>query len=315
MSQNILLVGAGALGSRHLQSLAGSADVAAVTVVEPHAAARETATGRWNEIAGSAGKILRFAELHSLSTEFDAAVVATPSFGRLAVLDTILKTGVTRILCEKVLFQTERDLDAAVSLAAQRGADVRVNHVYRYANAFMTLHDLQISYPLRLTVKIGGDGMGCNLIHYLDLLEYLSGATLVALDVSIDPPHAAKRGPAYLEFCGRATAVTSNGAKLDLSYVEGAANAPLITVESATGRIEIDEGSGTLTGELTGFAVQAFNTPRVSALTGRILEDQRTGHCRLPTLAQSAPANRLMLARFNQQIHGRHAPDLACPIT
>lgn len=315
MSQNILLVGAGALGSRHLQSLAGAADISAVTVVEPNFAARETAIERWNQISGSAGKSLQFADLDSLSTAFDAAVIATPSPGRLAVLDKVLALGVKRVLCEKVLFQTERDLDAAVPLTTQTRADVRVNHVYRYADAFMALHDLQLGTALRLTVRIGGDGMGCNLIHYLDLLEYLSGAPLSGLDVAIDPPHASKRGPAYLEFCGQATAKTANGGTLELSYVEGPVAAPTITVQSAYGQIEIDEGSGAINGKLPGFVVDAFDAPRVSALTARILEDQRTGNCRLPTLFQSAPANRLMLTRFNQQIHGRHEPDLACPIT
>ena len=314
MSQTILLVGAGALGSRHLQSLAALAECDAVTVIEPNLAARRTAEGRWAEMADSANKVLNFSALDEIAGPFDAAVIATPSPGRLDVLDKVLALGCRRVLCEKVLFQTERDLDAAVRLVQVRGADVRVNHVYRYVESFIALKDRPIR-TMRLTVRIGGDGMGCNLVHYLDLLEYLSGAAVATLDVALDPVHASKRGPAFVEFCGRAHAVTRNGAELDLAYIPGTVTAPVITVERDDGTVTLDEGTGSMKTTLPGFPLLSFVEPRVSALTGRILSDQKAGQCRLPTLQQSVEANRLMLTRFNEHIHGRHDFDLVCPIT
>lgn len=315
MSQNVLLVGAGALGSRHLQSLAASAEFNTVTVLEPNPAARQTAEVRWTEVGDSANKVLTFTDFDNIAGPFDAAVIATPSIGRLDVLDRVLALGCRRVLCEKVLFQTERDLGAAVRLVQSRGADVRVNHVYRYADALIALKDIPVDGAMRLTVRIGGDGMGCNLIHYLDLLEYLSGEALVALDVALDPVHASKRGPAFVEFCGSASAVTRNGSKLDLAYIPGTVSSPVISVERDYGTVILDEGTGAVKTTLAGFPVISFVAPRVSALTARILADQKAGQCHLPTLQQSAEANRLMLTRFNEHIHGRHDLDLVCPIT
>lgn len=315
MNRNVLLVGAGALGSRHLQSLAGSTRVQSVTVVEPNPKARETATMRWAEIATGSDKTLIFAELDDLTSAFDAAIIATPSPGRLRILEAVVALGCERILCEKVLFQTERDLDSALEVVKRHGTDVRVNHVYRYAEAFVELRGRSQPAATRVTVRIGGDGMGCNLIHYLDLLEYLSLSRLAELEVGINTVHTSKRGPAFVEFCGRATAVTNCGARLDLAYVEGQASAPVITVENADGRVVIDEGTGSVQSTLHDFSVTSFSAPRVSVLTSVVIEDLWDQTCLLPTLMETSTANRLMLAHFNHQIHGRHDRDLICPIT
>lgn len=313
---NILLVGAGALGSRHLQSLADAPAISAVTVVEPNDAAREVALQRWQDVAGHAGKQLSFVHVDALRGAFDAAVIATPSPGRLEVLERVLDLGIPNIVCEKVLFQTVADLDRAVAVIAEGNADVRVNHIYRYAQPLSVLAERTRGKAFSLDVSVGGDGMGCNLIHYLDLLEYLAGDTVSTLRAQIEqPPHPSKRGPSYLEFEGVAHASTGSGAKATVTYNTGPASAPIIGVTLGDSDLQIDEASGLFRSTFRDIGDGAFAAPRVSALTWKILADQRAGICHLPTVADTAHVNRLMLAQFNQQLHGRHDDALVCPIT
>jgi hypothetical protein len=73
----VALIGAGQLGSRHLQALARLPAGSRVTMVEPSEASRSTAQSRWAEVAGQ-GIAVEFVEgLGQLSGEIDVAIVAT----------------------------------------------------------------------------------------------------------------------------------------------------------------------------------------------------------------------------------------------
>ena len=131
---NILVVGAGQIGSRHMQALANTQDVAAVTAVDPGAAARDTALARWNDVPGDAGKTLKLAaslaDIGRTET-FDLAIIATSAPGRLEILKGIVALGVRRVLSEKLLFQSVAQLNAAVALCADKGVSLYPNYVYR----------------------------------------------------------------------------------------------------------------------------------------------------------------------------------------
>lgn len=319
MNESILLIGAGNLGSRHLQSLADAPWIGRVVVVEPSQAAAEVARTRWHDVPNCQGKELIFAALDDVAQHgpFHAAVIATPAPGRLQVLRAVLGLGIKRVLCEKVLFQSEAELDDALTLAAEAGADIRVNHIYRYLDALCKLRALTVGQKVSMSVDIDGDGMGCNLIHYVDLFAYLSGSDVSELTAEIDKPvHESKRGGNFVEFTGKAVAADALGGQLRVAYHDKApAAAPRICVEGEFGRVVFDEAAGTVASDLAPLQGLVFNVPRVSALTAPILAAQREGHCLLPTLEQSAAMNRLMLKTFNVQLTGRHARELACPIT
>ncbi len=315
--QHALLVGAGALGSRHLQSLAADAHIKHVDVIEPNEDAHCVALARWGEIAGSASKTLRFCKLGELKRTPDAAIIATPSKGRLAILEDVLGTGTKYVLCEKVLFQTEAELRAAVTIVAQAGADVRVNHVYRYAPPFDELGGRLIKHQINLDIMVGGPGMGSNLIHFLDLFGFLSRAEIAALSVELDRPLlASKRGPAYAEFTGSATARTTRGDRLSVRYGrDSVPSSPRMTIAIGAARIVIDEGAGTVLANDGELRTNRFTSPRVSSLTARILRKMVEGTCPLPRIHDSESANLMMLKELNVAIHGKHSPATVCPIT
>ena len=319
MTERILLIGAGALGSRHLQSLASAPWIGHVTVVEPSAEAAAVANTRWQDVPGHETKQLVFSTLDELASQgaFDAAVIATPSAGRLALLQRVLDLGVKRILCEKVLFQSVAELDRALELATAAGADVRVNHIYRYVDAFKAVRAISQDQRIDMTVDIDGDGMACNLIHYVDLFAYLAGGDIEGLEARVDQPvHASKRGNKYVEFTGTATARNTLGSTLRVTYHDREpARAPRIVIRGPFGEIVADEALGTVQAADAALAALAFEVPRVSGLTAPILVDQREGRCLLPSLAQSTPMNRQLLETFNRQLTGTHAADQLCPIT
>ncbi|HEY1100021.1 MAG TPA: hypothetical protein VGF99_13885, partial [Myxococcota bacterium] len=102
----LLLVGAGELGSRHLQGLAVVA-ADEVLVVEPSPTARDRAAARYLEVASPASPLLRFVDdVAAVDARADVGIVATGSLHRRAVVEGLAGAGVLprRLVLEKFLF-------------------------------------------------------------------------------------------------------------------------------------------------------------------------------------------------------------------
>src|SRR5688500_5671616 len=105
---HVLLVGAGALGSRYLQGLA-KLDGASIRVVEPDPKAVEVARQRFAEVGGDPGALV---SLPAIEGRADLAIVATSSGPRRAIVERLLQDPPGALLLEKFLFQREEDYAA-----------------------------------------------------------------------------------------------------------------------------------------------------------------------------------------------------------
>ncbi len=315
-----LLIGAGQLGSRHLQGLAGAESLTSFSVIEPSAASRKVAESRFAEIDAAAAKPLRFIENATLPTETtapDYAVLATGAKHRLPTLQTALGLGVKRLLCEKVLFPSIAEYRAGMQLVENAGADARVSHIMRYVPLYQNLRAQLAQNPAPLTMEItGGEaGMGCNLIHYLDLFQFITGHAVRTLQCRIaHPVLPSKRGADYIEFTGEAEAETAEGDRFHLNFHAGSSALPTIEIRFGSQHYRISEGKdqwSCVTDDTAG----PLEFPFMSGLSGRIFQDILAGHSPLPTLAECFEVNRMMLNAFNAQLHETYDEHTHCPIT
>jgi predicted dehydrogenase len=205
---NVLLVGAGRMGRRHLRGLRAAG--CAVTVVDPSPVAREAAG------ADAAAAFESLADALAADA-YDAAVLAETAAGRLERVAALAGAGMRSLLVEKPLEQSRARAHALAAAATEAGADARVNHVFRTIGRFQELRAL--TGPFQLSVVGGAYGLACNGIHWLDLALYLSGDRGGRLlygeldDVRI----ASGRGPLFGDFGGRALFGFDDGTRLFLS--------------------------------------------------------------------------------------------------
>jgi predicted dehydrogenase len=313
--RRVLVVGAGGIGSRHLQALAVSTAIGEVYAIEPRSEARDLASQRWEQSAALATRKLTFVTLDQIHFIPDAVILATPAMGRIDLLGRLLELGTKRILSEKVFAQRVVDIDRALELEASHGARIWLNQVYRYSPVFKAIRAVAAGASIRMDVKVGGDGMGCNLIHFLDLFEFVSADRIAELDVHVDlPVHASKRGGELVEFTGRAEARGGAGSQFVCAYQEGESHPPVITLSWGSSEVCVSEQDGSITGQV-GDLPPYFAAPRVSELSAQALVDCAAGQALMPRLSETASLNRLMLAAFNQALAGRHSDDLTCPVT
>lgn len=313
-----LLIGAGQIGSRHLQSLAKLPSLQTVYVVEPNPNAEEIARARWQEVAQKESASLQFLPVHALNRQLDVdvAIIATPAVGRLAVLRTVIEMGITKVVAEKILFQSIAEFRLAMELCEQNSIEVVCNHVYRYVEIFSRIRKILGHEPFTMDVQAGNNGMGCNLIHLIDLFQYLSKSEIQSMETTIERPLCqSKRGKAFVEFSGKAEVWSSHGSRLCVVFSGVHPKPPVFTITSGHSMVLLDEGTSQVHTNIAELEGIPFMSPRISDLTQNIVKELLTGSCRLPTLRQSFQANYYMLQAFNEALFGKRDEAQTCPIT
>ena len=168
----IALIGAGQLGSRHMQGLALLEAPARVTVVDPFAASLATAQERFAQVKQQNVEAVFTQSFDELPQALDGAVVATGADRRREAIERLLARSRVRVaLLEKVLFQRIEDYGAVGTLLDKSGTRAWVNCSQRLWPFFRDLRPKTLGKSsVRIVVRGTQWGLGCNAIHNLDLL-------------------------------------------------------------------------------------------------------------------------------------------------
>lgn len=289
---DVLLVGAGNIGFRHLQGLGKIHPLIQLWVVDPDTSALERAAAEWQLIGGVAGRFLR--DIEQLPVTASACVMATPARGRLELVRRLLPciSGDT-IIIEKVAFTSISEMHAAGLLLDAAGKQAYVNCPRRIWPLYTRLRALLAGKRLALTVRGRDLGLGSNGVHFLDLLQYLSGETeLQVVEFSGGKVRPAKRA-GYYESYGRLRVITPGGSSIELSAMEEDPEQITINITSALGEMKVDEVRGIVTGEHGWIGERA---PYQSELTGLVMQGLLDGRgCKLAPFSTSRAAHAPLL--------------------
>ncbi|MGH1487433.1 MAG: hypothetical protein ACRBCI_14560 [Cellvibrionaceae bacterium] len=186
----ILLVGAGALGSRHLQSLVAhkANDLERhVYVYDPSVAALNMARQRVEEVDQAANVFVYYSDnLNFTINSFDVAIVATSASVRLAAIKSIIAVyKIDYFVLEKILFQSQSVLDEARSFLNDNAKGVWVNCPRRYFPSYKKLANLyHDATAIHMSVSGNLWGMACNTIHFIDLWFFLAKISSYSISLS-----------------------------------------------------------------------------------------------------------------------------------
>jgi hypothetical protein len=227
MSEIVALIGAGQLGSRHLQGLAKVERALDIYLVDPSAASLALSVERYNAVATcSDTKVTPLQSVADLPRAIDVAIVATTANVRFDVLNQLMAhSQVGSFLLEKVLFQDLAHYEQARQLLRDRAARTWVNCAQRLWPFFIDLRRQYVNDPdLEIVVTGSNWGLGCNSIHNTDIAHFLwegHGTHAAALDKDI----LNSKRPGFHEFTGELVSTFASGGRLrQISYARG--NAP-----------------------------------------------------------------------------------------
>ena len=246
--RTLVVIGAGQLGSRHLQALAKIDFPANIQVVDPNQTSLQVAEERYSEIAKNSliNEISFLGSIDELADEIDFCVIATNADVRLRVLkDLLANKSIRFLLLEKVLFQSLEELNEAQILLRPLEGRVWVNCPRRMFSVYQELKKYFVGKgPIHYQL-IGSDwGLACNGIHFLDHLAWLVEDSLKELDITgLDAIiHETKR-PGFVEFTGVLQGIYENGSRISLISIPNQ-QVDFIKIYTENMQLEVREGDG-----------------------------------------------------------------------
>lgn len=315
----IALIGAGQLGSRHLQALALLDRATRITVVDPTESSLATAKERFAQIRQDKVEAAFTRDFGALPESLDAAVVATGANVRRDAIEALLRRSKVKVaLLEKVLFQKVEDYVAVGALLEKAGTRAWVNCAQRLWPFFRDLRPRTLG---KSNVHIGVTGaqwgLGCNAIHNLDLLAFMTGAGDCRVESGLDAGSIPSKRAGFIEFTGTLYAFGERGSRVvQTSFREGSAPFAFeLQCEAFHATWDVAAESMRIADSVGGWKwrEEKMSPLYQSKLTQLVLAEMlEKGSSVLPTYAESAALHLKMLTVFLRHL-GPGAQ--ACAIT
>lgn len=309
MVSTVVVIGAGNIGSRHLQAINKCEKELKVFAVEPMAIAQK----RSREILGTTSQYINYVDkIEDLPTNIDIAIAAVNSgVRRQAVEQLLTHSSLKYMILEKVLFPYVKDYAEVGEIFQNYGVRAWVNCARRSWPYTKKLKEyFEKSKMISICLQGNMWGLGCNTIHYIDFLTYLTGCfdpifvDTSALDKDIIP----SKRDGYVEFTGELN-IQIGPHHLKLISSPGDFNGFIFDIRSEMLSCYItekgSEGFNVITDLSTGIQrTESFEVPFQSNLTTQVVSDLLdTGNCQLTTYEDSAKLHIPMLRAFAMKVN------------
>lgn len=310
--RNIILVGAGGIGRRHLQALAKCEIPLRIKVVDINKEALKKAEEEFRKVENNTvDKIVEFyTDINKGIEKADLGIIATNSDTRKDVIKNLLnQTEVFDLILEKILFQCLEDYEEIMELLDQRNVKAWVNCPRRLIPFYQEIKkSLNNNERIWYTVQGGDWGLASNAIHFIDHLAFFTNETEIEVDKSfLDNNVKESKRKGFLEFTGKLYCHTKNGSELALLSINKSAAPLLITILSNSAFYVVDENTqrAKVAKANNGWRWEEidFKFYYQSELTNIVVKDIfETGSCWLTSLKESILLHKVMLEAFIQHI-------------
>jgi predicted dehydrogenase len=301
----VAIIGAGQLGSRHLQGLKGAASPLAITVMDSSEDSLQVAKERYDSIPAVGEKAINFVTtLQQLPQSLDLVIIATGSKPRAAIVKSLLAySSVKYLVLEKVLFPVLAEYDEISNLLKEKQVRCWVNCPRRMYGMYKHIKEMiDTSKLIYMTNADENWGLCCNAIHMIDLFLYLNGETTYTVETKWlnDSIEESKRG-GYIEMTGTLKVKTPKGNELTLISENNFTGEKNIIIENGDNLYTVSEGEGFwLHNKKYEYAM-----PYQSQLTGLLADELlKTGGCSLSpfdlSVAYHKPFIKAMLQKYNE---------------
>ncbi len=323
--KTIAIIGAGQLGSRHLQALAAVDFPITVQVVDPSSDALKIAKERFEqEMPATNVKQLTFHNsLDELYSILDFCIIATNADIRGVIIEKLLlKKEVKYLILEKILFQTEHEYGKIEELIQKHNVKTWVNCPRRMWPVYRDLREKFMNNRI-LEMNIAGSnwGMATSTIHMIDLLAFLTGNDdyNVSYDY-LDHDVLESKRKGFVEFTGALKGMFKDGSFFNVSSYRSGSVPTIIELISEKHIFVIREFCGHgLDFRRDGQWMPeefSFETPFQSKLSRLFIKQIiETGSCDLTSFEESVKLHKPMLNCFMSFLKSRGVEVDKCPVT
>jgi hypothetical protein len=286
MAYNILIAGAGQLGSRYLQGLSKFIDLLDIFVFDISDDSLNTARLRWEMCNNNFHQVHYIKEYSKLPQSIDLAIVSSTSNVRVEIIKEIVTySHVEYWILEKILATSVADLNeikslTKTSLNAWVNTPMHAWPLYKYLTS-------KYPSPKNISAKfLNFNGLACNCIHYIDFVSRWVNSEVEVVDLTgVKERWISSKRNGFFEIEGKIFIIFKDGTKLEMSSKEQNKDYFVeIFVEGETWHVNETEGYAKSSFGNEIFEKTLFQSELTSIFLDQILN---IGNCDLPTLEQS----------------------------
>ena len=275
-----LIIGAGQLGSRHLQGLLKFEKEQLIYVLDPSKNSLNISKERAQEVENNHNLIF-INDWDELPTEFDLVIVATGANVRSKVVSKLLTDfKVKNLILEKILFQDINSYSEISNLIKKTKTSTWVNHPRRMFNHYQEIKKIisQSEEKVSFQVYGGNWGLACNGLHFIDLFSFLSNSEVDHLNFDGVEEVVESKRLNNIEFIGSIAGEFKNGSDFKISSINGSYADITVCVFTKSNRWIIQEGTAQKVIQLSvennfNESITTFKNEFQSTLTTRIIND------------------------------------------
>lgn len=247
MSNNIILIGAGNLGSRHLQGLALVKFKLKIFVVDISNSNLELAKERFELIDKKGKHETVFVNSISDINEriFQTAIIATNSNVRFKIAKNLLELKTVKFLIlEKVLFQNLKEYDDFEIFSLNFKTKIFVNCARRLNRFYQKISKVDFGNKnIHMEVYGSSWSMCCNSIHFVDLFNFITNLFPDNWTNKLDNKIIDSKRSGYIEFTGELFSEDNSGNKLSLISDKKLDSSLVIKISNDNIKYTIEEDS------------------------------------------------------------------------
>jgi predicted dehydrogenase len=240
---NIAIIGAGQIGSRHLQALA-KLDYSKYNlyVVDVMKESLNVSQQRFNEVRTTEFNISFIQQISELPNNIEVCIVATSSGARKNITKELLsQKQVQYLVLEKFLFPDLKDYDEILSLLEKTNTKTFVNCARRMWTVYKDLKKV-INSPVHFSAYGNNWGLASNGIHLLDLFSYLTNEEEINLENNLlSRKIIESKRQGYIEFTGTFYGQSELGSMFSVTSYDNVVSPITINISTPDSRIMVRE--------------------------------------------------------------------------
>lgn len=182
--REILIAGAGQLGSRYLQGFSLVSEPLRLWVFDISDFSLSVAKNRWETCEANTHEVEFISDLNLLPANIDLAIISSTADVRIKLVRSILGVAkVSNFVLEKILAQSITELNELTNLLSECNG-VWVNTPMYMWPLYKNLrgHYKSKVIPIRMVVS-GFQGMACNAIHYIDYVSRWNKSKPISINI------------------------------------------------------------------------------------------------------------------------------------
>lgn len=292
--KKICIIGAGNIGSRHLQGLKKVSFPLSIEVIDSSSKSLNIARERYKQVESKTPHKISFLKTVSeISKNIDLAIIATSSNVRRKVIDDLLRTtSVKYLILEKILFQEKNDYLYIENVLNKEKIKTWVNFSMRTMPFYRDLKNRGGS--IQMFVSGSQYGLITNVIHFIDYVYFLTGCLEFSVNnQGLDKKIVNSKRRGFLELTGTLVVNFKDGSTgVFTCYPTG--NSPFI-IEVTSSNFHIiskeSERKAWISSSKKGWKWNEIDTdiPFQSNMTNLLVEKIfKTGNCNLTSYKDAA---------------------------